>query len=637
VRGFVRAAVAVGLVAAGLVSVAPGLAQASDAGFALPLTTYRDMAVANGYVFVDGLGEGVVVRNADGSAKAVIDEPGAMDVEASPDGSRVYVALGVSGPGIAVIDTTTLTEVARYATGTCTNTLAVQGDLLWYGRCTGPPYDSSIGVVDVSHSKPRIIADVVAGFPTPPYLAASPGRLFAWQDSFSPSTLDAYDVSGTTLTRTGGFWDISDLSVAPDGQSIVVAGGGFHSQRYRAADLTAEQTYTTGLAAAAVAAAPNGVVATGTTDWPPVIVHNGAGDEVRSYNFGDEVSGTPWTLTQHSLLFADEGNTLYAVSEDGYGHSPTLHVLTSPLAPLAPSQLTVDAPAPVQYGQPYSLTGRLTSGGVPIANAVVRLVEGKEYYPEARTTQEVRTTATGDFSVSYSDSPVGTWSFEWVYDGDDIHGPASGSGTRVVVPAQTTMAVAADRTTPYTYGATARVTAHLGGLAMTGLVVSFFAQPAGGSKTLVWWGQTDTHGDVVMPYVMRKATTFEADYAGDTESTSSSAQVSVTAHARVSDKLTGYYSTLNSWRLFHASAPAAFTAQLSPNKSGECVRLRIQRYLSSAWSTTSATCHRLTTTSSLQAQIKGAAGSRYRVRAEFGGDAANVATNGSWLYLKFTT
>jgi hypothetical protein len=92
------------------------------------------------HVFLDG-GPGVsdiVVCDFNGNVVTTIpSEPGASGLLVSPDGSTVYAAL-TSGDAISAIDTTTLTERARYATGTGTlpTSIALAGGKLWFGHTT---------------------------------------------------------------------------------------------------------------------------------------------------------------------------------------------------------------------------------------------------------------------------------------------------------------------------------------------------------------------------------------------------------------------------------------------------------------------------------------------------------------------
>jgi hypothetical protein len=69
------------------------------------------------------------------------------------------------------------------------------------------------------------------------------------------------------------------------------------------------------------------------------------------------------------------------------------------------------------------------------------------------------------------------------------------------------------------------------------------------------------------------------------------------------------------------------------------VYIRVERYLSSAWKYVRTTgCYKLSSTSTLTTPVSltRTIGARYRLRAQFAGDAANLASNAAWTYLRFT-
>lgn len=110
-------------------------------------------------------------------------------------------------------------------------------------------------------------------------------------------------------------------------------------------------------------------------------------------------------------------------------------------------------------------------------------------------------------------------------------------------------------------------------------------------------------------------------------------------HARTTNSLSGYYSTSGSWRLYHDEKTPTLTAKVAPSKPGECVNLRIERYVNSAWTYLRTTgCYTLSSTSTVTTQVSltRGIGMRYRIRAQYAGDPANLAHNAPWAYLRFT-
>jgi WD40 repeat protein len=596
------------------------------------------MLTANGYLFIVGAqSDGVIVRNSDGSAKTVIDEPTPFDIAASPDGTRVYVALTTSGAGIAAIDTTTLTEVARYATGNCTNTLAAQGHKLWFGYGCGGGH---IGVLDLSKPHAQMTLDLARDFIYPPYLAASdalPGRLFAGEQYLYNGGLYAFDTSGTSLTqvaRTEGS-EITDLALTPDGRDLVTTSGANYHLRFSTSDLSPDGQYLTGFRPNAVATASDNVVAAGVDDNPAIFVFDGTGTELRTYDFQTMASAEmASTLADRGLAFGADGSTLYAVTSDLIRGVATLWVLPNSTATLPPSHLALAQPQAAVTGDLVTITGSLTgaSGGIP--NARLRVWGGPPGRQGWRT--GVNTSATGDFSIPIiSGAFAGTETYTVMYDGAADHAPSSTSVNVTVLPRPVMLSLSTGATTTYAYGATATVTAHLDGVADS-RTLSIYAQPYGGTKTLLKSAVTDPARHLVTTYVMRTKTVFSVAFAGDARYAPASAQLSRTVHARIAEHASGYYATSGSYKLFHATSSAIVTAHVTPSKGGQCVRVRRQVYQLGIWKTVSATCYIADATSSVRASIHAVIGAHYRVRAEFAGDARNVATSGAWLYLRFT-
>ncbi|MDQ1745055.1 MAG: hypothetical protein QOE23_3394 [Pseudonocardiales bacterium] len=148
------AAVVLALLAAATSALSPAPAGADLlSGFALPGYDVR-LALANHRVFdaaSDLADDSVHVYDLSGQQLATIPgEPDVRALTASPDGSRLYVALGTS-QAVSVIDTSTLTELTRYdvsALGAPVQ-FAEAGDRLFVAGSPGP-WDLEVGVVDRS-------------------------------------------------------------------------------------------------------------------------------------------------------------------------------------------------------------------------------------------------------------------------------------------------------------------------------------------------------------------------------------------------------------------------------------------------------------------------------------------------------
>ncbi|MFJ8489174.1 hypothetical protein ACIRBZ_12525 [Streptomyces sp. NPDC094038] len=207
-------------------------------------------------------------------------------------------------------------------------------------------------------------------------------------------------------------------------------------------------------------------------------------------------------------------------------------------------------------------------------------------------------------------------------------------------PAATDLTLAASGSS-YDYGATAKLTAHLGQTDGS-RTLALYAQPYDGKKTLVTTGQADANGDLTATYKVTRRTTFTVEFAGDDRQAPATAARTVTARARVTESLTGSYTTTHYgstlYRVYHHTAKAKQTATVAPAKPGQCVRFQIQHYTSGAWHTESTSaCRALTSgsTAATSVTLTGSAGQRFRIRAEYvpsGKDTGNLTTWGAWQY-----
>lgn len=122
----------------------------------------------------------------------------------------------------------------------------------------------------------------------------------------------------------------------------------------------------------------------------------------------------------------------------------------------APTDQTLDTgPSTVPAGEVVTFTGTLTSGGVPLANQPVDLVERDEAGDPGRTVTTATTDPLGEVSVPQELRDDGEWQF--VYRGGPVLDPAASRavpmevqtplGQRVVEEAAT------HEGTPYVYGA----------------------------------------------------------------------------------------------------------------------------------------------------------------------------------------
>ncbi|HEY0933778.1 MAG TPA: hypothetical protein VGD91_08550 [Trebonia sp.] len=222
---------AAGSVAAVAWSAGPAAA-ALTGTVALPFSTYSQMLVdpVHHHLFVTG-GSGtssILVTDYSGQTVATIpSEPGATGLTLSGDGSTVYAALADSD-AISAVSTSTLTETARYATGTDPAYVAYTSGKIWFGY-GAPGSHGEIGSVDPATNPATVtlnaVNDPLAGWYGAPELKASPaGDLVAGQLHTSGLQLASYNVSaGTAVVLTpatvlGNYAGLQGMQITPDGQ-----------------------------------------------------------------------------------------------------------------------------------------------------------------------------------------------------------------------------------------------------------------------------------------------------------------------------------------------------------------------------------------------------------------------------------
>ena len=200
--------------------------------------------------------------------------PGVQGLALSADSSHLYGAV----PGddsIVSISTDTVAEAARYATGegTAPEHVAVAGGKIWFGY--GVDWQGgNLGSLDVTGDKPTVVLgqDDPSDWYGAPRLAAASGNpnvLAASDGTTSSGRTAVYDLSTGTATRTafGNNPDGTprDLALTPDGSRFVTANSGGQHRIWKTSDLSSVGAYPTQRYANAVAIAPDGTVAAGSS------------------------------------------------------------------------------------------------------------------------------------------------------------------------------------------------------------------------------------------------------------------------------------------------------------------------------------------------------------------------------------
>ncbi|MET7296532.1 hypothetical protein ABZS79_31240 [Streptomyces griseoloalbus] len=395
--------------------------QAHDS-IVLPVTSHWQTLADSRHVYVSAPGQDTVVATDHNGQviKTVEGLDGARGMTLTADESHLYVALP-EADAIAEIDTTTLTETRRFLTGADTEpeNVALAGGRLWFSY-QATVFDGGIGSVAVAETTPAVDLDDNPVWYGKPRLASSPGapdRLVA-AESAGGAGMRVYDVaSGTAeeIAYTDGVGDVEDLAATPDGRSAITANGGtYYHQRWALSDLSEEGAYDTGAYPNAVSIASNGTVAAGVAasgDWDIFIYRPGETTPFRtiSLNYGH------MELLDRGVAWAADGSRLFG-TRFPYSGEVILDIITD--VHKANSDITLTAPRTHPYGQPVTVSGKLTSL-VPFPRHKVVTVTR---YNEPIATVRVKS----DGSFTFTDLPADYMSYpEYVvtYAGDANHAP----------------------------------------------------------------------------------------------------------------------------------------------------------------------------------------------------------------------
>ncbi|MDX3076970.1 Ig-like domain repeat protein [Streptomyces sp. MI02-7b] len=629
---------------------------AADSVQALAVPSFARMVVdgVRKHVFISSKsGNEVLVTDYDGTEVGTLTgEDGAYGLALAADSSTLYVALS-SAHAIAAVDTATLTETARYDTGAAAPVfLALAGGTLYFG------YDSNsagnLGSVDIGSATPTATLGLATGdWSGAPLLAASPtdqDLLIAAESGGQPPTLRAFDLSSgtpsvTVARRIKDSGVSRDLAISADGTQVVTAG-----EAYKTSDLTDDGQYANG-PAWAVAVAPDGTIAAGLyAGYSPdvYLFHPGTGTQspLRNYDFG--VFGNPGTATAMApagLAWAPDGSRLFAVTVDVYGADPTLRILES--ADKFDTALTVNAPATAPRVQPLTLTGRVTSTRSLPADGTVSVIRRDTVHPGGRPIGTATIAAGGAYSFTDTPQAGGKVTYTVAYLGDDAH---TGSRTNAVVQVSRTTPSVSVRTDHATYGwgTAAKVTAHLGATG-TSRVLSVYATPAGGSRTLIKSGRVNASGNLTVDYPLKRNTTFTASFDGDDVAAPKAATSRVGTTVKLGEATTHHYRTEKlsgqTYYVFHKATNALLGTTMTA-ATGRKAFYQVEFYHQGAWHGTGTRYVKLSAAGKVTVTYGGdharKVGYKLRWRSSYimgaanSGDSLNTTSRGAWKYFTFT-
>ncbi|GGS27924.1 hypothetical protein GCM10010269_78200 [Streptomyces humidus] len=404
----------------------------ADGGIVLPIASHWQTITDGRHerVYVSAPGsDAVVAVDFDGQVVKTIEQlDGARAIALSPDESTLYVALP-DADAVAAVDTATLQETRRFATGAGTDpeSLAVAGGRLWFSH--GDNADGGIGSITVADPEPVVDPGALPewtwyGKPMLASSTAAPGLLVAGETAASPGEMRVYDVSSGQTREVahnpGPGGDIEDMAITPDGQSVITATGSpYYHQKFRLSDLTETGRYDTGPYPNAVAVAPNGAVAAGCVaggDHDVYLYRPGSTTPVRTVTLNSPYRD----LLSRGLAWSPDGTRLFALRFT-YGSEVIFEIIRD--ADKAAGELTLDVPATGTAGKRLTVRGTLTS--------VLPYPEGTTVAVSRDGARPVTRTVAADGTFRFTDRPrtAGTITYTVTHHGDADHSPTTATAT----------------------------------------------------------------------------------------------------------------------------------------------------------------------------------------------------------------
>ena len=644
IRRLVSAACATSALFAGL--TLPQAALAADTQVHLPFTSYTSMLVdeAHDHIYFTSGTSTLTITDLTGANPVTRSGlGGAVGLALSPDGSTVYVAARAANE-IAAIDTTTLAVTTPFTGVSCPRYLAFAGGKLYFSYgCTAG--QGNIGSVDFSGASPSVATALISDYwYGPPALAAgSPdsGVLAAADADTEPDKIVTYDVSSGAPTklaqnRTDVCENFQAMAVTSTGALMALAcGSPYHVTMFNTADLSTVDTYgdSSPYPAGVAISATDGAIAAGFSQHNPNVAVYGVGTPVTPINQYDVQAGGSGFLVADGMRFGSSGDLYIVVPTSVYNNDFDLVVQHDPTLPV--TDVSISAAGSVSLGQSVSVSGDVSSAtslANPIALDVTRHdATGTHTRPSATTDSN------GHFSFEDTPSVAGSATYTVTYAGDSSHGGGSASTTVNVARLATTVSLTSDRSR-YGYGATARVTAHVGPTD-DGRTVSIYATPSGQQRRLVKTGLVNANRDLTASVTVTRTTTFTAVFGGDRSYAPATAARSVAVHARLSETLVGGHRSSGGYRIYHTGDMPTIRATLRPSQLGVCVYGRAQVYYNRHWHTIATRCLPTSTQGTVVGFLYGTQliNRPYRIRVEWRGNATALAQTGRWLKFKFRT
>ncbi|MGH3333862.1 MAG: carboxypeptidase regulatory-like domain-containing protein [Nocardioidaceae bacterium] len=299
------------------------------------------------------------------------------------------------------------------------------------------------------------------------------------------------------------------------------------------------------------------------------------------------------------------------------------------------SALTLGGPLSGELDEALLLNGRVTSDGAPLAG-VELVVSRSDAFGGSVTLSSVLTGADGGFLVRDAPPNGGFVTYAVSYPGSETRSAAAASWTVDVARPARTLELRADQRV-YNYGQTAQLEVEL--TTDSARTVRVYAHEAGRVRTLIFSGDVPATG-LTLQHRMTRRTQFIASVPEDGRALAASWELDVFTRAGLTTTASRHYGTSGKYKLYRPAADPRFATAVKPWREPDtaCVRFQLQRHRSGLWRTVSTSaCEPVGDGSTATWRLLGtqAAGTRYRVRPRFAGDAINVVKDGAWVYFKF--
>lgn len=534
----------------------------ADAAQVLSIESFGDIVVDGVHerVFISDPAEGkVIATDYSGNQLGTARVSDANNLALASDSSRLYVA----APGesaVFALDTTTLTQTAKYSTGAVApKDLTVAGGRIWFSYAND--VSSRLGTIDPSTETPTVLLnryDTVSGVAKLDTASADPNRIGV----LARGKIAVLDVSGDTVDEVAALnnnGDVVDMAIFPDGKQIAMVYPGNWGITVRGiSDLFDTWGMFYEATPNAVDVAADGTIAGGSDlgAAPDLHLFTPSGELINEFRFPDSGRGV-----DRAVAWEPNGDRLFAIAANGSvftfrSYEDTRH---------SPTTMALFGPSTAVVGVPITVTGKLRSS-LPLAAGISIAV--------SRDGTSLGTVAAGPTGTFYfTDAPPtgGVVNYEFSYAGDGTHLASTATSTIQVSVAASTLTLAgpssATRAKPLTITGTLASPLALSAGSTVSVTRADLDHPSGtslGTRTVGSGGSfsitdTPTAGGPV---------TYRVSYAGDSTHTPAAA-AKVVAVSRTTAALT----LNNNGKVYAYGKTVSFTAHLGSTYKSRTVEI----------------------------------------------------------------